>query len=187
MVSVLVGPSEVEFTVHKDVVSGRSKYLEVACSQRWTEGRDNVVRLINTHPSTFQMYMDAMYNTLSYDIDASSRPLIKLYLLGDFLDDVKLRNKAMALLMTLKRCPSCPSIKLIWANTTVGSLLRDWAMDMVRSKLGAGHFANSVKEYPAEFVQQIAVSFYVLGKFQPDVKIYLEADGDGEDGPWLPR
>jgi hypothetical protein len=92
MVSILVGPSEVEFTVHKDVVSGRSKYLEAASSQRWTEGRDNAVRLIDTHPSTFQMYMDAMYNTLSYDIDASSRPLIKLYLLGDFLDDVKLRT-----------------------------------------------------------------------------------------------
>jgi hypothetical protein len=131
------------------------------------------------------MYMDAMYNTLSYDIDASSRPLIKLYLLGDFLDDVKLRNKAMTLLMTLKRCPSSTSIRLIWSNTTNGSLLRDWAMDMVRSKLGAGHFANSIKDYPAEFVQQIAVSLYVLGKFQPDVRVYLEADGDDEDGAWL--
>jgi hypothetical protein len=34
-------------------------------------------------------------------------------------------------------------------------------------------------------VQQIAVSLYVLGKFQPDVKVYLEADGDGEDDAWL--
>jgi hypothetical protein len=124
------------------------------------------------------MYMDAMYDSLSYSSTKSSRPLIKLYILGDFLNDVKLRNRAMTLLVSLKRCPSWISIELIWANTAIGSRLRDWAMDMVRTKLGAGYFANSIKEYPAEFVQQIAVSLYVLGNVGTDPRNHFEAEGD---------
>jgi hypothetical protein len=51
-------------------------------------------------------------------------------------------------------------------------------MDMVRTKLGAGYLANSIKEYPVEFVQQIAVSLYVLGNVGTDPRDYFEVDGD---------
>jgi hypothetical protein len=115
LVTFLVGPDEAEFTVHKDVVCARSTYFAAACSERWTEGRDKTIRLIDTEKATFQMYMDAMYDRLSYSSEKSSRPLIKLYILGDFLNDVKLRNRAMTLLVSLKRCPSYISIELIWA------------------------------------------------------------------------
>jgi hypothetical protein len=179
LVTVLVGPDEVEFTVHKGVVCARSTYFAAACSERWTEGLDTkIIRLIDTEPSTFQGYMDAMYDRLSYSSEKSSRPLIKLYILGDFLNDVKLRNRAMTLLVSLRRCPSYMSIELIWANTASGSRLRDWAMDMVRTKLGAGYFANSIQEYPAEFVQEIAVSLYVAGNLRSDPRVYFEAEGE---------
>ena len=86
-------------------------------------------------------------------------PLIKFYVLGDFLNDFKLRNRAMQLLTSpeQRNCPSTVSVDFIWKHTAPGSLLRKWAVDMIAAKLGPVHFARFITMYPADFVQAIAM------------------------------
>lgn len=52
------------------------------------------------------MYMDLTYNRLVYDTESSSLPLVKFYVLANYLADVKARNKAMRLLLMQRRPPS---------------------------------------------------------------------------------
>lgn len=157
----------------------RSHYFKVACSQSWKVGREKAVRLPDANAATFQMYMDVIHNRLDYDKKASALPLIKLYALGDFLDDVKLRNKAMQLLQSLDHCPSPISIDFLWANTVPGSLLRKWVVDAVSSRLGSTQFARSIAAYPAEFVQQIAMALHGLARPKREPTDYFEPESDG--------
>lgn len=103
--------------------------------------------------------MDLMYSRLIYDNELSSLPLIKFYVLGDFLGDFMTRNQAMMLLLPLeqKHCPSTVSVDFILENTAPGSLLMKWAVDMNAVKLGPRHFARFITMYPAEFVQEISM------------------------------
>lgn len=45
LITVLVGAGEERFTVHKDVICVKSKFFRAACSDRWQEGQEKVVRL----------------------------------------------------------------------------------------------------------------------------------------------
>jgi hypothetical protein len=93
------------------------------------------LRLPEVEPDIFQMYADWVYSNVvapAYPSRAGTRSLIKLYLLGDFLDDIKLRTKTMELLVasvkTVNTFPSVDHIALIWNNTTAKSLLRTWML-----------------------------------------------------------
>lgn len=59
VVTFLVGAGEKRFTVHKDVICAKSKFVRASCSDRWQEGREKVVRLPEARLiPAFQMYMD---------------------------------------------------------------------------------------------------------------------------------
>lgn len=184
-VLVLVGVEKTRFTAHTDVVCVRSEFFKAACSEHWRESQARVVPLPDADPKTFEMYIDLTYNRLVYDIDSPSRPLVKFYVLADYLDDLKARNKAMRLLLMQRRCPSPEKTAFLWEHTAQGSLLRQWAIDLVAAKLGIDKFAKWIGLYPAEFVQQIAVKMYgyapaVIPFLSPGLRGYLEAEVEGD-------
>lgn len=160
MITVLVGPEEVKFTAHKDVLCARSEFFRTACSKSWREGQEKVVPLPEVEEETFQTYMDLVSNLLIFDGETESLPLVKFYVLGDFLDDVKARDKALMLLIAERFCPTPETMGFIWDHTTYKSLLRQAAYDGVAARLGVIEFARKFKQYPAEFVQQFAVKMY---------------------------
>jgi hypothetical protein len=185
-ISVLVGPEKAKFTVHRDVVCARSRFFNTACSSRWLEGQEKVVPLSEFEPESFQMYMDLTYSRLVYGDRSSSLPLVKLYVLVDFLDDAKARNEVMRFLLMHRRCPNFETIGSIWETTKEGSLLRKWAVDVVAARFGKANFARDVGMYPARFVQEIAVKLYLhaYGVFyHPRLSAadYLEADDEDLD------
>lgn len=160
MITILVGPEKVKYTAHKDVLCARSEYFRVACSQKWQEGQEKVVPLPEIEEEAFQTYMDFIYNLAIFDGEAESLPLVKFYVLGDFLDDAKVRDKALGLLIARRFCPSPETAHFIWDHTTSSSLLRQAAYDGVAKKMDIIDFARKVKQYPAEFVQQFAVKLF---------------------------
>jgi hypothetical protein len=183
-ISVLVGPEKVKFTAHRDVLSDRSQYFNTACSQRWLEGQQKVVPLPEFEPETFQMYMDLTYNRLVYPETSRALPLVKFYVLVDYLDDVKARNRTMELLLCRMRCPSPETVAFLWDHTAQGSLLRQWAVDAVSAILEVDKFARMVGSYPAEFVQQIAVNAYRFANIpypSEGLVRYLDADVEDEE------
>jgi len=107
------------------------------------------------------MYLDWAYfsEIASEETQGLTGTLIRLYLLGDLVDDKGLRNNVMTALPThsLKavKAPTPGHICRIWENTAKGSMLRKWALDCILSQRGV--FEQDVTEYPHEFVQQAAV------------------------------
>lgn len=163
MITVLVGPEEAKFTAHKDVLCARSEFFKIACSKSWREGQEKVVPLPEVEEETFQTYMDLVFNLPIFDGETESLdslPLVKFYVLGDFLGDVKAREKALRLLIAERFCPTPETVGFIWDHTTSNSLLRQAAYDGVAARVGVIEFARKVKQYPAEFVQQFAVKMY---------------------------
>jgi hypothetical protein len=145
---VLVGPTgeEEKFTVHKDLVCASSKFFMVASSKRWLEGREKAVRLPEVKKETFQAYVVWIYagkvnvnKSIKGDVKLAAgeefRETVDLYLLGDVLDDLQLRNAAMRAIVTgledWNVQPSCKLINHIWDSTPPGSLLRAMIADYI--------------------------------------------------------
>lgn len=82
--------------------------------------------------------------------------MVDLYLLGDVLDDVKLRNKAMQLLSAQVMHPRPETVGRIWENTPTTSILRKWTLDITIFNLARQCFADNAEDYPADFVMQMA-------------------------------
>jgi hypothetical protein len=128
----------------------------------WKEGQERIVRLPTVKPCVFERYMDWIYfSEIASNVAGSlTTGLTELYLLGDMLDDINLRNETIAAFQAHHHKtganPNTRQIRRIWENTTEGSTLRKWAIDVIllRSRKS---FANGFAEYPPEFVQQIAL------------------------------
>ncbi|GAB7324625.1 hypothetical protein MBLNU13_g08511t1 [Cladosporium sp. NU13] len=160
MITVLVGPEETKFTAHKD---------------------EKVIALPEVEEETFQTYMDFVFGLPIFDGETEPLPLVKFYVLGDFLDDVKARDKALRLVIAERFCPNPETVGFIWDHTTSNSLLRQAAYDGVAARLGVIEFAKKVKQYPAEFVQQFAEKMYFhLPAVFPYPSARLQAFLEGE-------
>lgn len=105
-ITVIVGEEEKHFTVHKDTICVKSKFFRAACSDHWLEGQQKVVRLTGARSvQAFQTYMDWTYTNELVVENLTTRTrhgdhdyIIELYLLGDILEDVKIRNRSLQLL-----------------------------------------------------------------------------------------
>lgn len=171
MVTVFVGEEKKRFILHQNAVCARSKFFKAACSNRWREGQERVVQLPEVEVTTFQSYCHWIYSddlpeyTCTMDSDTRDKNLeqkltIKLYLLGDTLDDVELRNKTtsrlFASMRSLEMLPTPANMKLIYESTPSGSLLRKMLVDAWISRADRSYFTEHVEQNPAELVQEIA-------------------------------
>jgi hypothetical protein len=174
------------------VICVKSKFFRAACSERWKdskEGQEKVVRLPEVEPEVFQRYVDWTYrDALVADTAIGDAVTIslKLYLLGDLLDDVRLRNKTTKALMrhvtTDLLHPNAPEAQLIWEKTTPSSLIRKLVVDGTVLRLSAKTFAEHIGEWPAGLVQQVAISLknqatdMKVADFQAKLAEYLEVE-----------
>jgi hypothetical protein len=152
------------------VICAKSGFFRAACSTRWLEGREKVVRLPEVMAKVFQVYVDWAYTgnlilgaaaTFSPGKRPTCRGLVDLYLLGDVLDDVKLRNKAMQLLnahVAAHLSPGFATICHVWENTPPSSILRKWMVEVTIMKLKSESFAENAGNYPADYVVQVATT-----------------------------
>lgn len=200
-IKVLVGPAgqEQNFTIHKDLVCASSKFFKAACSKRWAEGRAKEVRLDEVKPETFQAYVVWVYAeritaNRSTQGDAKAAALdeftemVDLYLLGEYLDDIRLRNAAMKALITngklwvIQLLPNL--IDHIWTSTLPDSMLRKMIVDATISRgldpISASGFEQYSADYPKDFLRCITVAslkrlpFVGFSTFALGVNKYIE-------------
>lgn len=150
------------------MICAKSEFFRAACSTCWLEGREKVVRLPEVDPDIFKTYLDWTYTDVLVVETAPKSPAVKtktsrgivdMYLLGDVLNDVKLRNRAMQLLSSHvinQRVPNTMTIRRIWDNTPTTSLLRNWVVDVLILKLSREYFVQNAATYPPELVLQVA-------------------------------
>lgn len=111
------------------------------------------------------MYVHWSYtNNLVVEDDATTSDCgmnaARIYIVGDVLDDVKLRNSATRLLNALVIAQGffCPRvIRLIWANTAPSSSLRKWTVNTAILAMDRKDFAKNTARYPAEFMSAMAL------------------------------
>lgn len=163
-IKVLIGPEEQIFIIHTDVVCAKSRFFKAACSGRWKEGQEQCVRLPDVKPETFQCYVDWVYGGIFVAEGSGGSPVemsTRLYVLGDILDDIRLRNTALKALTSYAcvelKHPSVDSICWAWSNTPPHSLFRKWIVDATFFQLRREQFAERISDYPAEMVQLIAL------------------------------
>ena len=172
-VTVLVGSEEQSFTIHQDLICAKSKFFKAACSTRWRSGNERAVRLPDADPSIFKAYSNWIYSGgLPKDTCTSERSdddkaaetalLVELYILGDKLDDIEMRNAIKRqLLNTMRRQSTLTDskpIRRIYESTLPGSLMRKMMVDVTLKRQVPSNFAEIISMYPLEFVQDVAVA-----------------------------
>lgn len=158
---VLVGREEEHFVVHKSILCARSKFFKAACSAQWVEGKEKIVRLRTMRPKPFQMYLDWAYSNSLANVESSMASLLALYIVGDFLDDIRLRNKTMDLVVAcIRNRPKTSDAKLfeiLWNNTPPTSLLRSWIVDVIVKYYSLTSHAEDLAELPPGCVLQVTL------------------------------
>jgi hypothetical protein len=172
-VAVLVGPEEQRFILHQDAVCDMSKFFKAACSKRWVEGQEKLVRLPEAKPEVFQEYCKWIYSgtidvgRLTPQGEQKSRTaehsmLINLFLLADSLDDRQLRKVAT---QEMSKCldifdtlPSPIKLETIWSSTLPGSLYRKMLVDYTVARTDRDSLAKIWATYPQEYTQEVAIA-----------------------------
>lgn len=114
---MLVGVAKESFTVHEDIICARSNFFKAAVSKDWKEAGSKTVNLPEQTPAVFKAYLESVYfpnadllelvKSHAHDLVLNSEDrfkkdivlakaghgLVKLYLLGDFVGDVLLKNE----------------------------------------------------------------------------------------------
>jgi hypothetical protein len=171
LVSVLVGPDEQLFVAHRHAICAKPKFFRAACSERLSKGKEKKVTLPDLHPSVFQSYLSWVYSGQLHVSEVCSEVFdaqtsingrhfarhFELYLLDDILDDVRLRNKAIKILV--KDSTSFPSASVtsrVWDKTPENSPIRKMLVDRATLRTDRKWLTRYLARYPAEFTVQVA-------------------------------
>jgi hypothetical protein len=182
------------------MICAKSKFFEAACSKLWGEGKERVVRLPELKVGAFQAYIVWIY-TGNITVDVTTADLsnakayeefakaIDLYLLGDALDDLLLRNTAMRILVTKRGVwrvhPRIVTVNRAWNSTSPGSRLRRMIVDMTVQRMNRVN-TKDLDSYPQDLVKAVAMSSLQKiptgsdAAFVSGLDNYLEPEG-GED------
>ena len=159
--------------LHQDAVCAKSKFFKAACSKKWREGQEKLVRLPKVDPTTFKAYCGWIYSGETFkltctehssrrEMTAEDRQLIKLYLLGDILDDVQLRNRTLPLfaksVQNHRQLLGSSSYSRIYSSTLPGSPLRRTIVEIIVSRACRKDFGTNASRYPPELMQEVALA-----------------------------
>jgi hypothetical protein len=173
IITVLVGPDEHPFQIHQDAICDKSKFFKAACSKRWVEGQEKLVRLPEAHVDVFQAYSNWIYSGTIDAIGLTQEGEVKgkrskrsmffsLYKLGDMLDDIQLRRAATCgffkFLATGGMLPDPNGIAVIWSSTPPGSLFRKLVVDLVVGRIDRDNFVENMPRFPLEFIQEVTAA-----------------------------
>lgn len=177
------------------MICAKSKSFRAACSERWIEGKEEKVELPYVEASLFPCYLIWIYggklDVKRYTNEAIEElpsggyklaaKLVEMYILGDALDDVRLRNRVIqTLVLETKVLPNSKTIKRIWENTLDGSHIRKMIVRRAVLRTERAPLANALKDYPADLVLQLAGSLLELvpekdkKSFEQELPSYLE-------------
>ncbi|KAK4609454.1 hypothetical protein CLAFUR4_14529, partial [Fulvia fulva] len=178
-IKVVVGEGEAErtFTMHKDKICARSPFLQAACLTRHRMGLDNFIFLEEQEPELFELYVNWVY-TGQVDASILSQPqaqpdnndkrptylqLGKVWALGYYLQDTKLRNKIVDMVITMvNKTPgiiSAPVLRLVWRGVPEGSTLRRLYTQIEVCHASSSDFKNNIDAWPVEVLEEATMRF----------------------------
>lgn len=171
---MLVGEEEKRFVLHKAIVTTKSAFFRAACSGRFKESTDKIVRLPESDVASLEVYLQWIYTgnivvvnaeevTEEEAKDGSSRylALAELYVLADHLDDIHLRNAVIDAIVDLRmaigRCPPPKVPAVAYKETPEGSNLRKLLTDYYTSCNDVKWFKENGSTLPQGLMVDIVV------------------------------
>lgn len=175
VIVVLVGFEEKKFTVHKDRLCKRSEFLQAACAGGWKEDLENTVRLPETEPPIFNLYVHWLY-TGTFDVSliaAKSRAIEVIYasysdladawVLGNFLLDEAFANQAVDHFLIRSAddtvIPCAKDCTSIWNRIPTGSGLQRLLLDVIASWIHPSNLEKSAAIFPFDMVKDLALRY----------------------------
>jgi hypothetical protein len=137
-----VGPLEVEFVVHEDILCKSSPFFASACKEEWKQGREHYIPLKGDEPSIVDLYLQWIYTGRIF-----SRPsdeggsegegelgiLVEGYIFGEKVQNVDFKDAVLDAIVKCFPIPSkknkvcCPPVLCVdkaYGGTPEGSQLR---------------------------------------------------------------
>lgn len=146
--------------LHKDALCTKSRYFRGLCSG---ERQDGPILLPQVQPDDFVIYCRWVYfNELPGSAGVQYSDLnwsFECYILGEQLDDLQLRNRAIAALSEglcrLQPTLNPNNVSTFWARTIPGSIFRKLLVDYTLQSAFRGNVVKELTTWPSEFVQEV--------------------------------
>ena len=149
-IEVIVGEQRESFTVHKEILTKRSPFIEAACSQRWnTPGPFRPIELPDDDIRAFDMYLNCMYTNRvntddAYDAGPGEeewcedqrmrRLMLRTYILADKLGDIVTANLLLDGILDVynsdQSAPSVDTIDFVFSSTAPDTPLQRLFIDI---------------------------------------------------------
>lgn len=162
MITVIVGPEQEKFSIHKDFLTYNSPYFAKALHGQFSEATEKKVELDHTTVTAFGLFQLWIYKkdlkeSCTNDSLPSAEDLADLWILADYLQMPGLQNKAIDLLVQqrekVQKVATNHIIK-IWEQTRSEAPLRTLFVDFCAWRLDRGWW----EKYPSQFPHEMLIS-----------------------------
>lgn len=171
-ITVLVGAEEKRFNLQADFLTRRSKFFEAACTQRFQEGLEKLIRLPEVKSELFAVYLQWAYTgeIVVLDPEAAAKDdkgsrtyyeLTRLYILADMLDDKLLRNTIIDHCFAVHRekrfKPATDTTTLTYQGLPESSTLRRLILVFYHEHTSPEWLTAASKKVPRAFLAELLI------------------------------
>ncbi|USW55516.1 Putative BTB/POZ domain-containing protein [Septoria linicola] len=171
-VTAKVGLLAEALTTHETLLKDHTSFFAAALDAKWKEGQTREIKLPEDDPDAVATYFDFLHTkqgTVYWD-EEDDKPnfdlLVRVYVFGEKVQDERFCDVVMSALCQARDTPDQQGARYIpgtsvitdlYDGTPAGSPARRWVVDQYRDAVDAEGFREDLQNYPAEFVQEVAM------------------------------
>ncbi|KAI5360922.1 putative SKP1/BTB/POZ domain superfamily protein [Septoria linicola] len=160
IVTVKVGLLAEALTTHETLLKDHPPFFAAALDAKWKEGQTREIKLPEDDPDAVTVYWDEEDDKPNFDL------LVRVYVFGEKVQDERFCDVVMSALCQARDTPDQQGARYIPGTSVItdlydgspaGSPARRWVVDQYRDAVDAEGFREDLQNYPAEFVQEVAM------------------------------
>lgn len=182
VVTILVGPAENPFSIHRDLLTSKSTFFNAALAGTWAESTTGIVHLRDDDPELFSLYGRWIYGW-EWTKDGNGEELrfeacCRMYVLADKLGSETLQNLAVDKLREYalrsqedgQVCLNVATISFVYGATTSRSGLRKLVADMLAWQMSVPSFKGLIDAAPECLYDALRVCKRRINRLPKDQK-----------------
>ncbi|MCJ1403139.1 hypothetical protein MMC11_006362 [Xylographa trunciseda] len=177
IVTIVVGPKERSYIIHKGILCKHATYFEAALSEGFLESKTMIIHLDEEDPKIFDIFINWLYVRKIVPDDASVTDMswqtkAELYIFADRRGCSALKSDTIDLMiehaldngnsMPPYALPSNPVVCHIWENTPASSPLRRLMVDVYAYLVVLTDAETSPGSLPHSFLRDVLAKYFEL-------------------------
>lgn len=180
VITVVVGKEGTKYIVHKASICAKSPFFAAACSKKWEEGQEGIVRLPTQRPKAFAMFLHWVYTgsidmamtDMNIETEPSYLTLAHLWVLGHYLQVLEFCNKLVDTMFARRRQlprrhPNATTLKFACESIPSEGGARRFLFDLAVWCYGTETCEREEPQLPREIVTAIARK-HIAGDLKTD-------------------